>query len=340
MPFDECVLVTGGAGFIGSRLVERLLKQTRCSLVVLDSLTYAGSLERLATSLSHQRMAFVEGDIRDQDLTERLFRDFPINAVIHLAAETHVDRSIAQADPFIGTNIVGTYRLAQVAHQAWARGKRSGREPRWIQISTDEVFGDIPEPRESAPGDVHVPSSPYSASKSSGDGLLGALARTHGFPLIMTRTCNNYGPAQHEEKFIPRMIRCAISGESLPIFGDGSQVREWLHVDDHCAGLLRVLERGEIGSCYHFGSGDRRTNRSLAEMIVAEVNRQLRARGEAASGSQLKLVADRLGHDRRYALESSSGRSLGWSPSETFERGLSRTIEWMLDKHLRDKVSS
>lgn len=334
--FDECILVTGGAGFIGSRLVSRLLRETRNSIVLLDSLTYASDLSRLRDCLSHSRLAFVQGDIRDQELTSRLFRDFPISVVLNLAAETHVDRSIAQADPFVGTNVVGTYRLAEQARLAWSNQSLGNstqvRSPRWIQVSTDEVFGDVPSPHESAPNDAYSPSSPYSASKAAADLLLKSFSRTHGFPLIITRTCNNYGPGQHTEKFIPRMISCAMRSEPLPIFGDGAQVREWLHVDDHCAGLQAVVERGAVGCEYHFGSADRRTNRSVANAILSELNRQLLEHGASPSSSQLVEVADRPGHDRRYALDSSTGRELSWQPTIEFEKGLAQTIASMLDE--------
>ncbi|HRF02239.1 MAG TPA: GDP-mannose 4,6-dehydratase [Pirellulaceae bacterium] len=332
---QECVLVTGGAGFIGTHLVPRLLRDRHRSLVVVDRLSYASRFDRIAPLLSRPRIAFVQGDVRDAALGARLFRDFPISAVIHLAAESHVDRSIADPDPFVGSNVVGTHRLAEAARAAW-QGRdreRHGSRPRWIQVSTDEVYGSLESPKRAAVGDALRPSSPYSASKGAADLLLGAAATTWGFPLIIARTCNNYGPGQHPEKFIPRMVAAAACGEPLPIYGDGRQVREWIHVADHCEGLVAVLERGAIGATYHLGSEERHENRIVAQRIAARVARvrSLDRPDDPLAPVPLTSVPDRLGHDRRYALDSSeSRRALGWEPSVPFEAGLDETIDLLL----------
>ena len=333
----ECVLVTGGAGFIGTHLVRRLLREPHLSLVVLDRLTYASRFDRLQSSLNEPRLAFIQGDVADCELGERLFRDFPITAVIHLAAESHVDRSIAAPDPFVWTNLVGTHRLAEVARRAWSRRQATGSDrvagaqPRWIQVSTDEVFGSLAEPEEADEHRAFRPSSTYSASKAGADLLLEAAATTWGFPLIISRTCNNYGPGQHPEKFIPRMILAAVEGDALPIYGDGHQVREWLHVEDHCEGLTQVLLRGELGGRYHLGSADRHANLDVAERIRKGVAAWLTIRGRPVPSSRLSFVTDRPGHDRRYALDSrESWRRLDWKPQIDFEIGLERTIDEVL----------
>lgn len=326
----ECVLVTGGAGFIGNQLVRTLLSEADLSLVVLDKLTYASRFDRLSGLLVRPRIAFIEGDVGDISLAERLFQDFPISAVIHLAAESHVDRSIAEPQPFLESNVVGTFRLAEVARAAW-RARPTIVSPRWIQVSTDEVYGDWAQ-GEADTRAAFRPNSPYSASKAAADLLLQSLRRTYGFPLIETRSCNNYGPHQHDEKFIPRMIRAAIAGEPLPIYGDGLQEREWMHVSDHTAGLLTVLRRGQVGACYHLGSGDRRTNRAVAEQIIQRVSEKLVERGRARMESRWMSVADRPGHDRRYALASESTyRELNWRPDVEFDAGLDETIEGYLE---------
>jgi dTDP-glucose 4,6-dehydratase len=333
------LLITGGAGFIGSNLVHHALAHTSDRLVIVDKLTYAGSLLSIERALNDRRVTFVQADIADRAAMERVFAEHQPRAVLNLAAETHVDRSIDGAAPFIETNIVGTFVLLEISVAA-IKGK-FGTPPsdfRFLHVSTDEVYGTLGAAglfRENTP---YAPNSPYAASKAAADHLVRAYGQTHGLQVLITNCSNNYGPYQFPEKLIPLMILNAIEGRTLPIYGDGGQIRDWLHVEDHCAGLLLTLEKGRSGEKYNIGGGNERTNLDLVdrlcdvldELVPAADNPAL---GGAASYRSLKThVPDRPGHDRRYAIDATRIRQeLGWRPSHDLESGLRTTVQWYLD---------
>lgn len=307
------ILITGGAGFIGSNLVRAMRAQGYGPLVVLDALTYAGNLGNLEGLLDGSSCVFVRGSITDRDLVRRVMAEYAVDTVLHLAAESHVDRSIASAQPFIDTNVGGTTVLLEAARDASVR--------RFVHISTDEVYGDVPIDAEPYSEEQPLrPSSPYAASKAASDLVVQAFVRTYGMDAIITRCTNNYGPYQFPEKFIPLMILNAIEGRTLPIYGDGRQRRDWIHVDDHCAGIIAALEHGRSGEIYHFGGACERENVELATEIVRHVG---------GSPSLLEYVSDRPGHDRRYALAiTKAQRELRWTPQVEFREGLADTIAW------------
>jgi dTDP-glucose 4,6-dehydratase len=330
------LLVTGGAGFIGSQLVRGLLTREAGelrnglalrSLVVLDSLTYAGRAANLDEVRDQPLFHFVQGDIADREAVARVFREHAITDVIHLAAESHVDRSIDDPGPFIRTNVEGTYCLLEAARRAWPRG--AGH--RFLQVSTDEVFGSLEE-KAAAFSEMtpYAPGSPYSASKAAGDHLARAYHRTYGLPVLISNCSNNYGPRQFPEKLIPLMILQALEGKPLPVYGDGGQIRDWLHVEDHTRGLLAVLQRGVPGESYLFGGEGRITNLELVRLLC----RALQDRCPRPAGDYEELitfVADRPGHDRRYAINAGKARrELGWSPEISLADGLGRTVDWYL----------
>jgi len=327
------ILVTGGAGFIGSNFVRFLLeREPGVRVVNLDALTYAGSLENLKDLPDPDRHVFVHGDIRDLEMVAGVFRQYDIEAVVHLAAESHVDRSILDPAPFVQTNILGTFNVLESARQAWA----SRREPdggfRFLHVSTDEVFGslgpDDPPFSETTP---YAPNSPYAASKAAGDHLVRAYAHTYELPAIITNCSNNYGPFQFPEKLIPLVILNAVEGRGLPIYGDGQQTRDWLHVQDHCEGLWRALVDGRPGETYNFGGGCQPTNLALVQQICSQMDHVLPDSPSSPHASLITLVADRPGHDRRYAMDiTKAGRDLGWKPQHTLEDGLRMTVEWYL----------
>jgi dTDP-glucose 4,6-dehydratase len=304
------VLITGGAGFIGSNFV-RFLRSRRpeCTVIVLDKLTYAGNPENLRALEGDPRFRFVRGDIVDSEVVRSLIEP-GLDAVFNLAAETHVDRSIAEPHAFLRTDIFGTHTLLEAA-----RGSRVGR---FVQISTDEVYGSIERGAFNEDSPLR-PSSPYSASKASADCLVRAYHVTYGLPALITRASNNYGPRQYPEKMIPLFITNALDGQPLPLYGDGGHVRDWLHVEDHCEALLCVAERGEPGETYNVGGGEERRNREVAESILGCLERPL---------TLIHKVTDRPGHDRRYGLDCAKLRGLGWRPRIPFEEGLRRTVDW------------
>ena len=320
-------LVTGGAGFIGTNFVRMVANGQIETIVVLDALTYAGNLANIADLIDARRVHFHKGDICDAATVERLFETYRFDCVVHFAAESHVDRSILGAQPFLRTNIEGTYVLVEAARRIWQGEARR----RFIHVSTDEVFGDL------APGDPpftektpYRPSSPYAASKASADHLVRAWQRTHGLPAIVINSGNNYGPWQFPEKLIPLMILNAIEGRALPVYGDGQQVRDWLHVSDHCRAIRSVIENGEIGRTYLVGGENPRVNLDVVLRICQAVDAEL-ARAPGTSEKLIRHVKDRPGHDRRYALDSSYLRtSLGWSPIEEFDAALPSLVRWYL----------
>jgi dTDP-glucose 4,6-dehydratase len=331
------LLITGGAGFIGSNLVHHALAHTADRIVVVDKLTYAGSLLNLEPLLKDPRVTFVHADIADRVAMERVFTEHQPDRVLNLAAETHVDRSIDSPRPFIDTNIVGTYVLLETARHYLAPLDAAAREAfRFLHVSTDEVYGTLGESGLFSEETPYAPNSPYAASKASADHLVRAYYHTFRLPVLITNCSNNYGPYQFPEKLIPLMILNALERRPLPIYGDGGNVRDWLHVEDHCAGILLVLDQGRLGEKYNIGGGNERTNLAIVERICDALD-ELRPLPQDASASNsyhaLKtFVPDRPGHDRRYAIDASKIRKeLGWTPRHTFESGLLDTVRWYLE---------
>ncbi len=325
---SRALLVTGGAGFIGSSFVRLALASDPSAVVVtLDKLTYAGNRESLADLAGETRHVFVQGDIGDGALLEQLFRDHAFAAVVHFAAESHVDRSIDSPEEFLATNVLGTFRLLECAR----RQRRAGF--RFLQVSTDEVYGSL---GPAAPGfaETHAyqPNSPYSASKAGADHLARAYFHTYDLAVLTTNCSNNYGPRQFPEKLIPLVLLNALAGRPLPIYGDGQNVRDWLYVEDHCHAILRVLEAGRPGEVYNIGGSCELTNLTLVGELCTTLDR-LTPRADGASYcEQIKFVADRPGHDRRYSIDHAKITSeLGWQPRETLASGMEKTVRWYLE---------
>jgi dTDP-glucose 4,6-dehydratase len=304
------ILVTGGAGFIGSHLVRRLIQSGQHSVVNLDALKYSGNPANLTDLAGHPQYTFVHADIGDQNVVQATLQEHSIEGIINCAAETHVDRSILDPGAFARTDVVGTGILLEEARRAGVQ--------RFLQVSTDEVYGSV-EQGSSTEGDRLEPRSPYSASKAGGDLLVLSYWTTYRFPVLITRGSNTYGPNQYPEKFIPLFATNAIDGEPLPLYGDGKQCRDWLSVYDHAAGIQHVFQQGEPGTIYNVGGGNERENITVAEQIVATLGR---------SRSLIRFVQDRPGHDRRYSIDCSRVRALGWSPQVPFEEGLKQTVDW------------
>jgi dTDP-glucose 4,6-dehydratase len=332
-------LLTGGAGFIGSNLVHHVLDHTNDRIVIVDKLTYAGSLLSLERPLKDARVTFAKSDIADGAAMAKLFRDHRPDAVLNLAAETHVDRSIDGPRAFVDTNVVGTFVLLETARQFLAECSQEVRQSfRFLHVSTDEVYGTLGPSGQFDEETQYAPNSPYAASKASADHLVRAYQHTYGLSTLTTNCSNNYGPFQYPEKLIPLTVLNALDGKSLPIYGDGGNVRDWLHVDDHCAGILLVLREGRAGERYNIGGGNERTNVQVVDAICDALDRSWPAASNPALANRssyrdLKtFVADRPGHDRRYAINASKiRRELGWSPKHRFEEGLAATVRWYLD---------
>jgi len=331
MKADARILVTGGAGFIGSALIRSILNGTAWSVLNLDKLTYAASPASLASAEGHARYQFQKIDICDGRAVARCIDGFRPDAIVHLAAESHVDRSIDAPADFIMTNIVGTYRMLEAALAYWDGLTLSEQDDfRFLHISTDEVFGSLPPGRSFVPDSPHRPNSPYSASKAGADHLARAWHRTYGLPVVVSNCSNNYGPFQFPEKLIPLTIAKALSGETIPVYGDGGNERDWLHVNDHAMALRRMLEAGQPGAVYLVGSGKPCANIDVVRKIcrLLDVNRP----AEGPHERQIAFVADRPGHDRRYGVDATATMdALGWSPETGFEEGLARTVAWYLD---------
>ena len=335
------VLVTGGAGFIGSNFVRRALAGSDDRVVVFDRLTYAGHLASLEDVSEHPRFAFVRGDIAERAAVDAAMAAHRPAAVINFAAETHVDRSIDGPAAFVHTNLVGTFELLDAARRHWDGLAGSARAAfRFLHVSTDEVYGSLGATGAFAETSPYAPNSPYAASKAGADHLVRAYRETYGLPTLVTNCSNNYGPYQYPEKLIPLMILNALEGQPLPIYGDGGHVRDWLHVDDHCAGLLAVLRRGRPGETYNIGGGGERTNLEVVDRVCAVLdelapapdNAALARRGIARHAELKTFVPDRPGHDRRYAIDASKiRRELGWAPAHAFEAGLAQTVRWYLE---------
>ena len=349
------ILVTGGAGFIGSNFVLDWLAEHDESVVGLDKLTYAGNLENLASIKDDPRHIFVRGDIGDTELVAKLLKQYRPRAILNFAAESHVDRSIHGPEDFIQTNIVGTFHLLEAVRAYWqnlpsppsprpsptGRGSSHGAGGegvtrdnfRFLHVSTDEVYGSLAKD-DPAFSEVHryEPNSPYSASKAASDHLVRAYHHTYGLPVLTTNCSNNYGPYHFPEKLIPLMIVNALAGKPLPVYGDGQQIRDWLYVKDHCAAIRCVLEKGRLGEVYNIGGWNEKANLDIVHTVCALLD-ELRPRNDGKSyREQIAFVADRPGHDRRYAIDARKiERELGWKPAETFETGIRKTVQWYLD---------
>ena len=333
------MVVTGGAGFIGSNFVRLALAETGDRIVVFDKLTYAGSLENLADVRDHERFVFVRGDIADTDAVDRLFDERRPSTVVNFAAESHVDRSIDGPRPFVDTNIVGTFVLLDAARRLLADG-HDAHSFRFLHVSTDEVYGSLGDDGLFSETTPYAPNSPYAASKASADHLVRAYRHTFDLPALITNCSNNYGPYQFPEKLIPLMILNALEGKPLPIYGDGRNVRDWLFVEDHCAGILTVLRKGRPGEKYNIGGNGQKTNLevvdtlcdALEELAPAATNDALRGRGVTGYRELKTFVEDRKGHDRRYAIDARKIRDeLGWTPRYDFADGVRRTVRWYLE---------
>jgi dTDP-glucose 4,6-dehydratase len=342
----QALLITGGAGFIGANFVRHWRgEQPDGVVVVLDALTYAGNVASLAEALGTPGFHFVQGDIGDTTLVEELLRRHQIDAIVHFAAESHVDRSISGPDAFIETNILGTYGLLKAARRVWLEQKAVPGPVRFLHVSTDEVYGSLGSDDPAFHEDTrYAPNSPYSASKAASDHLVRAYQHTYGLPTVTTNCSNNYGPYQHPEKLLPLMLINALEGRPLPVYGDGANVRDWLHVGDHCRGIALALTSGADGACYNIGGENEQRNIDLVHLLCAEVDRRFAAdptlavrfpdAPQARGGSCRDLIAyveDRPGHDRRYAIDARRiARELGFAPAETMTSGLARTIDWYL----------
>ena len=330
------ILVTGGAGFIGSAVVRELISHSQHSVINVDCLTYAGNIESLADAASSSRYAFEQVNICDRAALDRVFAEHQPDAVMHLAAESHVDRSIDGPGEFIHTNITGTYTLLEAARAYWSGLDASRREAfRFHHISTDEVYGDLHGTDdlflETTP---YAPSSPYSASKAASDHLVRAWQRTYGFPTLITNCSNNYGPYHFPEKLIPHVMLNALAGKPLPVYGDGLQIRDWLYVEDHARALIRVVTTGEVGETYNIGGHNEQTNIHVVRTLCAlleELAADRKPAGVARYEDLITFVKDRPGHDARYAIDASKiERELGWVPQESFDSGLRKTVQWYL----------
>lgn len=351
-------LVTGAAGFIGANFIKYMLaKYPDCKLIVLDLLTYAGNLGTIASDIDNERCIFVKGDICDRELADRLFAEYTINCVVNFAAESHVDRSIENPQLFLQTNILGTQNLLDAARRAWVIGKDENGYPTWCegvrfhQVSTDEVYGSLGETgyfHETTPLD---PRSPYSASKTSADLFVNAYFETYKMPVSITRCSNNYGPYHFPEKLIPLIIKNILEGKSLPVYGDGTNVRDWLYVEDHCKAIDCVIHNGRVGEVYNVGGHNEKQNIEIVKLTLKTIHqlmteepayrevlkkKEINAEGEISidwiNESLITFVKDRLGHDQRYAIDPTKiSKELGWEPETSFETGIVKTIRWYLE---------
>jgi len=330
------IFVTGGAGFIGSNFVLDWLAQSDEPVVNLDKLTYAGNLENLASLQGDARHLFVQGDLGDRTLVDALLAEHRPRAVLHFAAESHVDRSIHGPEDFIQTNIVGTFRLLEAVRAYWSALPEAEQAAfRFLHVSTDEVYGTLSKNDPPfAEDNAYEPNSPYSASKAASDHLVRAWHHTYGLPVLTTNCSNNYGPYHFPEKLIPLIIVNALAGKPLPVYGDGLQVRDWLYVKDHCSAIRRVLEAGQLGETYNVGGWNEKPNIEIVHTVCALLD-ELRPKADGSSyTTQITHVQDRPGHDRRYAIDARKiERELGWKPAETFETGIRKTVQWYLENH-------
>ena len=328
------ILVTGGAGFIGSNFVLDLLAQTDESVINLDALTYAGNLENLASLKYNPNHIFIHGDIGNFELVSKLLAEHQPSAIVNFAAESHVDRSIHGPEDFIQTNIVGTFHLLEAVRAYWSSLKEETKTGfRFLHVSTDEVYGSLAKDDPAfSETNRYEPNSPYSASKAASDHLVRAYHHTYGLPVLTTNCSNNYGPYHFPEKLIPLVIHNALAGKPLPIYGDGQQIRDWLYVKDHCSAIRRVLEAGKVGEVYNVGGWNEKANLDVVHTLCAILDElSPRADGKPYQ-EQITYVKDRPGHDRRYAIDATKiERELGWKPAETFDTGIKKTVQWYLD---------
>jgi dTDP-glucose 4,6-dehydratase len=333
MEKNRSVLVTGGCGFIGANFVRLLnARFPHWRVVNLDKLTYAGNLLNLDGIEEGDGYHFVKGDICDAQLVDAIFLKEKIDTVVHFAAESHVDRSITGPADFIRTNIVGTFTLLEGARKQWVDGKWKGREPLFLHVSTDEVYGSLGETGLFTETTPYAPRSPYSASKASSDHLVNAYFHTYGLPVMITNCSNNYGPYQFPEKLIPLILHNCLHGRKLPVYGDGKNIRDWLYVQDHCEAITEVIRHGEVGNCYNIGGNNEKENIEIVQTVCDIVDEKI---GPLSSGkprrSLITYVTDRLGHDRRYAIDAGKvGKQVGWEPRVSFDKGIRMTIDWYL----------
>jgi dTDP-glucose 4,6-dehydratase len=337
----ETMLITGAAGFIGANFARHVLSCSDDRLVIIDKLTYAGNLANIDDVLRDPRVRFIKGDIADKEVMISIFNEHRPTSVVNFAAESHVDRSIDDPSPFIETNITGAFTLLEVSRRYLAQSNEGAQRAfRFLHVSTDEVYGSLGETGTFSEKTPYAPNSPYAASKASADHLVRAWYETYQLPAIITNCSNNYGPYQFPEKLIPLMLLNAIDGKPLPIYGDGGNVRDWLYVEDHCAGILLALRNGKPGEKYNIGGGNERTNLQIVDRLCAEIEKVLPAADNAALSRQGKksyfelktFVSDRPGHDRRYAIDAAKIRAeLGWKPDCDFESGLAKTVRWYFD---------
>lgn len=328
------MLITGGAGFIGCNFVRYMLTHDAAVQIInLDKLTYAGSLQNLKELPDEGRHTFIEGDICDRALIDRLLREYQIDTIVHFAAESHVDNSIAGPAVFVTTNVVGTFTLLEAARQYWLNERAMDAEScRFHHISTDEVYGTLNQHDPAfSEQTAYAPNSPYSASKAGSDHLVRAYFHTYGLPVTTTNCSNNYGPYQHAEKFIPTVIRSCREGRPIPVYGDGSNIRDWLYVEDHCAGIDAVMRRGLPGDVYNIGGINEWTNLNICRLICQLMDEYVESPQVARHEDLITFVADRPGHDWRYAIDATKMRqTLNWQPAETFETGIRKTVSWYL----------
>ena len=328
------ILITGGAGFIGSNYVELVISNSEDEVFILDNLTYAGNLKNLKAVSHLPNYNFIKGDICNKTLIDNLFTENRFNKVIHFAAESHVDNSITGPSAFIQTNIIGTFNLVHSAYCLWMNGpnqlKKDFKDARFLHVSTDEVYGTLGETGLFTETTAYAPNSPYSASKASSDFIVRSYFHTYGMPVVTTNCSNNYGAHQHKEKLIPTIIRKALSGEVIPIYGNGKNIRDWIYVTDHCKGIKLVLDNGRLGETYNIGGRNERENIYIAHTICDLLDNLVP--NETPYRDQMQFVQDRAGHDFRYAIDADKIESeLGWKAEENFESGILKTIEWYLN---------
>ena len=334
------ILVTGGAGFIGANFINYLINQTDDHIVNLDAMTYAANKDNIEQQDSDQ-YTFVEGDIRDKEFLIQLFDKYQFSRVIHFAAESHVDNSIADPSAFVETNITGTFHLLHTAYQLWMdkpfQLKEDFKKARFLHVSTDEVYGTLGSEGLFTEETPYAPNSPYSASKASSDFLVRSYFHTYGMPVVTTNCSNNYGPYQHDEKLIPVIIRKALFGHDIPIYGDGKNIRDWLFVKDHCRGIDIAINKGKLGETYNIGGKNERENIYIARKICEMLDKWKPREDGSSYKEQITFVEDRHGHDFRYAIDASKiENELGWRAQENFETGIEKTVRWYIDKYIKN----
>jgi len=334
----KTLLITGGAGFIGSNFLIRQIESGNIRVINYDKLTYAGNLDTLQSIESNPNYCFVEGDICNQELVRKTLTEKKVDSIVNFAAESHVDRSIESPGDFIQTNIVGTFKILQASQDYWNSIKQNKNEKeryenfRFLHVSTDEVYGSLGDSGFFTEKTPYAPNSPYAASKAASDHLIRSYFKTFGFPTITTNCSNNYGPHQFPEKLIPLMIQKAIAGDPLPVYGDGLHIRDWLYVDDHCIALEKTLDKGQLGEVYNIGGDNEKTNLDLVTTLCEILDELVPNSNYRPHKSLIKFVDDRPGHDRRYAIDSSKIQTeLGWKPTETLNTGLRKTVDWYIN---------